>query len=72
MKKHVDDRTCPVFLMHTAVDDVVTIEYSLHFAKALANQIIFMGRKELEDNEVTRCIPAAVEWIARIISNDKL
>lgn len=36
LEKHVDDRTCPVFLMHTATDGLVPVENSLRFATALA------------------------------------
>lgn len=36
LEKHVDDRTCPVFLMHTAADELVPVENSLRFATALA------------------------------------
>ncbi|MDO4744837.1 MAG: prolyl oligopeptidase family serine peptidase, partial [Clostridia bacterium] len=36
LELHVDEKTCPVFLMHTSDDAVVPVENSLRFANALA------------------------------------
>lgn len=38
LEKHIDERTCPVFLMHTAADGLVPVENSLRFATALARE----------------------------------
>ena len=36
LERHVDERTSPAFLMHTSEDEIVPVENSLVFAKAMA------------------------------------